>query len=219
MKHACLEFERLFVEYRENLRKEIHCFRDSASVLRQITDHTHDHLSEINLAPGFFHVVEYALFNTVILWADKLFDERSERGFFNFLAFLEYNREWLTKEELQRRKGYPDGHWMLQNRIPITIASINADRNKIRALAALPSIKLRRDKFHAHFDKEYFFDRSRLHNEAAVTWDDLQQAGEVMGTMLDGYSVDFDGVFHSWEAPSDLRQLLCAAHNGTKHSE
>ena len=76
MKLARAEFERVFAKYRDNLRSEIHCFRDSVSVLRQITDHTQDHLREVNLAPGFFHVVEAALFNTVILWADKLFDER-----------------------------------------------------------------------------------------------------------------------------------------------
>lgn len=219
MKLPRAEFERLFVQYRDTLRNEVHCFRDSASVLRQISDHTSDHLKEINLAPGFFHVVEAALFNTVILWADKLFDEQGQRGFFNFLTFVEYNREWLSTEELQRRKGYPDGHWMLKDRVPITAASIKADREKILALAALPSIKLRRDKFHGHFDKEYFFDRSRLHSEAAVTWADLQDAGEVMGTMLDDYSVDFDGVYHSWEAPKDLRRLLNAASLDAKKAD
>lgn len=219
MKLARPEFERLFVEYRNNLRKEIHCFRDSASVLRQITDHTHDHLREINLAPGFFHVVEASLFSTVVLWADKLFDERGQRGFFNFLSFVEYNRDWLSVPELQRRKGYPDGHWMLQNRIPITTASIAADREKIRALSVLPSIRLLRDKFHGHFDKDYFFDSARLHSEAAVTWADLQKAGEVMGTMLDDYSVDFDGVLHSWKAPNDLRRLLEAARKGAPHAD
>jgi len=219
MKLPRREFERLFEQYRDNLRNEIHCFRDSASVLRQITDHTHDHLSEINLAPGFFHIVEDALFNTVILWADKLFDECGERGFFNFLSLVEYNREWLSKEELQRRNGYPDDHWMLKDRVPITVASINADRQKIRSLAALPSIMLRRDKFHGHFDKEYFFDRSRLRTEAVVTWADLQEAGEVMGSILDEYSTDYDGVFHSWKAPNDLRRLLDAAHHRGKNTD
>jgi hypothetical protein len=219
MKLPCVQFERVFAEYRDNLRNEVHCFRDSASVLRQVSDHTSDHLNEINLAPGFFHVVESALVNTVILWADKLFDEQGERGFFNFLTFVEYNRDWLTTAELQRRKEYPDGHWMLKHRIPITIASINADRDKIRSLAALPRIRLRRDKFHGHFDKEYFFDRSRLHSEASVTWAELQEAGEVMGTMLNDYSVDFDGVFHSWESPKDLRRLLQAAAVSTNNAE
>jgi hypothetical protein len=219
MKLACPAFEQEFDRYREHLRKEIHCFQDSVSVLRQITDHTHDHLNEINLAPGFFHVAEDALFNTVILWADKLFDEKGERGLFNFLTFVEYNRAWLSTKELQRRKSYPDDHWMLKDRVPITVDSINADRAKIRSLAALPRIKLRRDKFHGHFDKQYFFDRLRLQNEAAITWTDLEEAGDVMGSILNDYSSDFDGVFFSWNAPEDLRRLLNTAQRGAKNAE
>ena len=205
------EFEQQFTKYRESLRLEIHRFRDSASVFRQISERTADHLPEINLAPGFFHVVEDSLFTTIVLWADKLFDEHGERGLFNFLTFVEYNRAWLTVDELKRRRGYPDGHWMLKDRVPITSKSIEADRLQIRALAALNSIKIRRDKFHGHFDKEYFFDRSRLHNETPITWAELNKAGDVMGRILDDYSVDFDGQMFSWEGPDDLGQLLKAA--------
>jgi len=211
MKLPRAEFEQTFDKYRDHLRREIHCFCDCAAVLRQINDHTHDHLAEINLAPGFFHTVEDALFTTVVLWADKLFDEHGERGFFNFLMFVEYNREWLTTEELKRRKGYPEGHWMLKDRTPITAGSIEADRNRIRSLAGLPSIRLRRDKYHGHFDKKYFFDRTRLQNEAAITWKELDEAAEAMGSVLNDYSVDFDGVFYSWASPSDLGRLLSAA--------
>ena len=219
MKLSRDEFERQFEMYRESLRHEVHCFRDSASVFRQISDRTQDHLSEINLAPGFFHVVEDALFTTIVLWADKLFDERGERGLFNFLAFVEHNRNWLSIEELQRRKGYPDDHWMLKGCIPITAKSIDADRQKIRALAALRSIKIRRDKFHGHFDKEYFFDRSRLHAEAPITWTELDEAGSVMGQMMNDYSVDFDGAMFVWNAPEDLRRLLAAARRADDHAD
>ena len=147
-------FEEHFRNYRKYLRMEIHRFCDSASVYRQISERTQDHLAELNLAPGFFRTVEDSLFTTIVLWADKLFDEKGERGLFNFLTFIEYNREWLTTAELQRRRSYPDDHWMLQNRIPITAALIDADRQKIRDLTALKSIRIRRDKFHGHFDKD-----------------------------------------------------------------
>ena len=219
MKLARSEFEKMFDEYREHLRREIHCFCDCAAILHQINDHTHDHLAEINLAPGFFHTTEDALFNTVIVWADKLLDEHGERGLFNFLTFVEYNRDWLVTEELRRRKGYADDHWMLKNRVPITAASIEADRSKIRSLAALPSIRLRRDKYQGHFDKKYFFDRTRLHNEAAITWKELDEASDVIGSMLNDYSVDFDGVFYSWDSPSDLSRLLNAARRAKDHAD
>jgi hypothetical protein len=219
MKLTCPDFENQFHQYREHLRKEIHCFRDSVSVLRQISDHTHGHLNEINLAPGFFRTTEVALFNTVVLWADKLFDEKGERGLFNFLSFVEFNRVWLSAAELQRRNSYPDDHWMLKDRTPITVDSIKADRVKIRTLSVLPSIKLRRDKFHGHFDKKYFFDRLRLQKEAEINWVELEEAGDVMGIILNNYSSDFDGVFFSWSAPEDLRCLFETAQRGLANAD
>src|ERR1700733_11806039 len=103
------EFEMQFARYREVLTNEIFRFHDSASVLRQIQERTQDHLNELNIAPGFFRTAENALFTTVVLWADKLFDEKGQRGLFNFLSFVEYNREWLSVDELQRRRAYPKG--------------------------------------------------------------------------------------------------------------
>lgn len=190
-------FEEYFRDYRKYLSAEIHRFCDSASVYRQISERTNDHLQEINLAPAFFHTVEDSLFTTIVLWADKLFDEKGERGLFNFLTFIEYNQKWMTTEELKRRRGYPDGHWMLQERVPITAKSIEEDREKIRSLEILKSIRIRRDKFHGHFDKDYFFDRSRLQDEAPMHWVDLDEAAKIMGTMLNDYSADFDGEMFS----------------------
>ena len=155
-------FEEHFREYRKYLSREIYRFCDSATVYRQVDERTQDHLAELNLAPGFFRTVQDSLFTTMVLWADKLFDEKGERGLFNFLTLIEYNRAWMKTTELQRRQNYPDGHWMLQNRTPITVESIEQDRQTIRGLSVLKSVRIRRDKFHGHFDKDYFFDRGRF---------------------------------------------------------
>lgn len=210
------QFEDHFRKYRKYLSAEIHRFWDSASVYRQISERTKDHLQELNLAPAFFRTVEDSLFTTIVLWADKLFDENGERGLFNFLTFIEYNRQWMVIDELKRRRSYSDDHWMLKGRVPITAESIEADREKIRALAALKSIHIRRDKFHGHFDKDYFFDRARIQDEAPIRWVDLDEAGNVMGGMLNDYSVDFDGEMFSWKTIGidDLSRLLKAAARG-----
>ena len=157
------------------------------------------------------------MFTTIVLWIDKLFDEKGERGLFDFLTFIEYNRKWMDITELKRRKNYPDDHWMLKGRIPITLESIEADREKIRSLAALKGIRTRRDKFHGHFDKDYFFDRGRLQEEAPIRWTDLDQAADVMGGMLNDYSVDFDGQMFSWKTVGidDLSALLRVASRGS----
>lgn len=222
MKLARDEFEAHFREYREHLQREVGRFRDAESVLRQISERTHDYLSEINLAPSFFNAVESSLFTTVILWADKLFDEKGERGLFNFLSVIEYNRDWMTVQELQRRKSYPDDHWMLRPEHrgePITVKSIEDDRQKIRALAARKSIEIRRNKFHGHFDREYFFDREKLQREAPITWENLKEAGEVMARMMNNYSADFDGNVFAAETLGidDLTRLLHAARKGSNN--
>lgn len=215
------EFEDHFRKYRKYLSTEIHRFWDSASVYRQISERTQDHLAEVNLAPGFFHTVEDALFTTIVLWADKLFDEKGERSLFNFLAFIEHNRQWMTTAELKRRRDYSDDHWMLKGRAPITAQSIEEDRQRIRALPALASIRIRRDKFHAHFDKDYVFDRTRLQDEAPLRWMDLDKAAEVMGGILNDYSADFDGEVFSWKTVNidDLSHLLQAAARSRRRAD
>ena len=214
----CEEFEKHFIAYRKHLRDEVHCFIDSVSVYRQIQERKTDRLAELNLAPGFFRVVEDALFTKIVLWADKLFDEKGQRGFFNFLNFVENNRKWLAISELKRRREYPNDHWMLEGRKPITSYSIQADRDRIKSLSALSSLRIRRDKFHGHFDKDYFFERHRLNTEAPLKWRDLEEAGQVMGSILNDYSVDFDGCSYFWLTlnTNDLDTLL---HCASGHKE
>lgn len=212
------EFDAQFTLYRQWLREEIHRYRDAVAVLRCLHDRTMDHLAEINLAPGFFRTADSALFTLIVLWADKLLDEHADRGMFNFLTFVEYNRKSLSPKQLQRRRQYPDDHWMLEGRKPITLKQINGDRAKINDLPCLKSFKIRRDKFHGHFDKEYFFDRAKLSVDAPLKWDDLYEAGQLMGRMLNAYSVDFDGSTYSWNTLNidDLGSLLAAAKRGQR---
>lgn len=212
------EFEKQFSDYRKYLREEIHRFRDCVAVYRQIQERLADMSDVINQAPAFFGTVERSLFTSIVLWGDKLFDEKGERGFFNFLTFVENNRKWLTTAELQRRKGYPDGHWMLDNRIPITAESIEHDRQIIRSLEVLKSFRVRRDKFHGHFDKKYFFDREKLQADAPIRWGDLEVAANAMIDIINGYSADFDGAFFASDTLNidDLDVLLRNAKRGHK---
>lgn len=185
-------------------------------MFRRIQERKNDHLDVINLAPAFFQVIESALFSGIVLWVVKLFDEKGERGLFNFLTFVEHNRRWLSTKELQARRQYPNDHWMLKDRMPITLRSIEQDREKIRALQSVKSFKLRRDKFHGHFDKDYFFNRSRLDQDAPLLWSDLDEVTQVMGQLINRYSVDFDGASYVWNPINidDLDNLLSRAKRG-----
>jgi len=154
----------------------------------------------------------------MVLWVHKMFDEKSERGLANFLTFCECHRRIFELRELRRRKNYSDEHWMLKDRKPVTIETINEDRERIRKLDSLPSFKLRRDKFHAHFDKKYFFDREKLAQEAPLKWSDLTQVVEAMKDIINGYSADYDGSLYVLEPinATDVDQILDRLHSHAK---
>ena len=203
-------FDEQFAEYRQNLREEVLRFRSFVTVYRRIQERKVDRLGAVNLAPAFFQVVESSLFSGIVIWGHKLFDERGQRGMFDFLKLVENNLAWMTTGELRRRREYPADHWMLKNRSPITIESIEKDREDLRSLEVLKSFRLRRDKFDAHFDREYFFDRERIASDAPIRWGDLDAAGAQIGRFINNYSADFDGVIYDWEPVNidDLDVLL-----------
>jgi len=161
--------EKMFELYRENLKAEgmrLVCF---IRVYRLFQERRGDRLAELNIAPCFFQTVEDALFSAIVLWIDKLFAEGAERSLHNFLKFVENHQPLFSVEAFQRRRGLPDGDWRLE-RAPVDDAMVAADRESIINFEPLKSFRLRRDKFHAHFDKRYFFDRSRIAEDAPLKW-------------------------------------------------
>jgi AbiU2 len=186
------EAEKQFEAYRHHLNYEATRLACYVAVYRRLYERRNDRLREMNLAPAFFSTVTNALLSAIILWTDKLFDEKGQRGIFDFLAFVESELGMLAIEQLKRRKNYPDGHWMLDRDI-ITLQRVNADRERIKSLDCLRSFAIRRDKFHAHFDKEYFFNRHRLEDEAPLVWGDFEKVIEVLSDIINHYSTAYDG--------------------------
>lgn len=210
------ETEKKFEEYRHYLTYEATCLVSFINLFRRLYERRVDRLEEINIAPAFFQVTTNALLSAIILWADKLFDTKGERGIFNFLMFIENNRNILAIEQLKRRKNYPEGHRML-NQDPITLEMIKGHRRYIQNLDCLQSFKTLRDKFYGHFDKEYFFDRERMANEAP-TWGDLEKVTVVISDVINRYSAAYDGQLFVLEPENinDLDYLLDRLHTCTK---
>ncbi len=155
------ELEKKFEEYREYLKYEATKLTSYIMLYRHLNERKVDRLDEMNMAPAFFGITFEVLLTGIILWTEKLFDEKSERGLINFLRFIENNHELLDIKKLQERRGYPDDHWVLRARRkdPITFSKISADLERIKNLKAYKSVKLKRDKYYAHFDKEYFYSK------------------------------------------------------------
>lgn len=208
--------EKYFEEYREYLKAEVVRLISYIKLYRRLHERKEDRLTEMNIAPAFFQVTLDSLFTSIILWIDNLLNRKSERGFWNFLAFIENNRKIFEISELQKRRDFPDGHWML-DRDPLTFNTIEEDRRKIQNLESISSIKHRRDKFHAHFDKDYFFDRKRIGQDAPLIWKDMDDIFELMKSILNKYSASYDGnTYHLVPFNVyDVDRLLDALHKKT----
>lgn len=207
------DFENTFEDYRDNLDRETSRLASYFRIFRRLHDRKDDRLKEMNIAPAFFQVTIDALFAGIVIWVHKLYDKDGDRGLWNFLTFVEYNRIALTIPELQRRRNYPNGHWML-DRDPISLDTISQHRQRIENLSGLQSIKLRRDKFQAHFDKDFFFSRERFSSEAPLRWDDINDAIELSWDIINTYSTSFDGKQYSGPPINveDIDHLLDTLH-------
>jgi AbiU2 len=206
--------EDYFETYRHALQQELVKLATYVRLFRRLHERKADRLAEMNLAPAFFSTTIDALFSAIVLWVDKLFGSRSERGILNFLGFIEQHRNLFDLKQLQRRCNYPDGHRMLRTREPITLEHIEADRDRIAKFKPLANFKLRRDKFQAHFDKEYCFNEGKLLKDAPIAWGDLEQVVQLGKELSNEYSAAYDGkVFVSEPVnAADVDHLLERLH-------
>jgi DNA-binding ferritin-like protein (Dps family) len=203
-----------FEKYREALLNELKRLAGFSCVYRRLFERRTDRLAEMDIAPAFFTLTAVALLSTITIWIDKWYDNSSERGFINFLKFIENHLELFDVDELQRRGKLSEDHLLLRNHEPITFKSIQSDRQKIGALKSLANFKIRRDKFEAHFDKAYFFNTAKLYREASVDWADLDQILHLNKEILNRYSAAFDGVTDAIEPKnaSDVDHVLDGLH-------
>ena len=212
--------EKKFEEYRENLKAEIVRLISYMKLYRRLNERTADRLDVMNIAPSFFQVTMDSLFSAIILWVDKLLSPKSESGFWNFLVFIENNREIFDISKLRERRNFPDGRWMLE-RDPITFDTIEKDRAKILKLKSLNFFKDRRNKFHAHFNKKYFFDRKKISQDAPLKWNDMDEVFELMKGILNKYSASYDGsTYHLIPLNvHDVDQVLDILHKSAAKSK
>jgi len=213
--------ESQFEAYRRSLLDEITRLATCIQIYIRLHEHRGDRLAALNTAPEFFTTVLGALLTTIVLWTDKLFCRKSEHGLEHFLAFIKTNIATLDIAELKRRKGYSDDHWMLQGRESITSQTIKSDRRRLQQLKVLPAIRLRRNKFHAHFDKEYFFDKGRLATDAPLRIPDLEELISVATEVVNRYSTAYDGVYFRTTTmnATDIDELLDIVHEALRQAD
>ena len=208
--------EEHFNDYRKWLNNEIQRLYCYFYVYKRINERVKDRLEEINLAPCFFQTVVDGLFSAMIIWIEKLTAKNSERGLYNFLTFIKSNIGLFSVANLRRRRNYPKDHWMVEGRAAPTIATVDEDIKRIEELPSIDSIRTRRDKFHAHFDKEFFFDRKKLQEAAPILWDNLEQILKTIKETVNNYSADYDGNLFEYQPLNinDIDIILDRLHEG-----
>jgi hypothetical protein len=208
------EAENKFEQYREHLHDEVLRLSTYIYLYKHLHQRKQTRLDEMNMAPCFFQTVFKSLYSSIILWVNNLFDPKARRGFFNFLTFAENNLQIFSVSCFQKRLNCPNGHWML-NRTPITTQTIESDRDKITNLKPLKSIKIRRDKFYAHFDEKYAFHKQKISYDAPIGLTDLDDVISTMKDILNTYSTAYDGKMHLYKLMNvdDVDYLLDILHD------
>ena len=116
------ELEEKFEEYREHLLQEAQELSGFLFIYQQLQEMEGVRLEAMRYAPAFFAITKASLLSSLILWTDKLFDRRSQRGFANFLSFVGANLSLFTLSELQRRTGFDEAKMVVRE--PLTLEII-----------------------------------------------------------------------------------------------
>lgn len=189
------KFDISFEQYRQALYEEslrlISTIRLYVHVNRKLSDRA----EEFSIANTFFTYVLSSFFTTIVVWTDKLLNPRrnNERNYLNFLSMIENNRQYFSTENYRLRRNLPLEFWSVKQHVPITYEMIKEHRIRIENLNFMKFIALRRDKFHAHFDKEYFTQKEKLSDDAPIKWSDLDEVIKLIDEVFNRYSVAFDG--------------------------
>ena len=219
---AISDTEKRLEKNRDNLRREVGLLADYVDLFRRLHKRKRNYCFEINSAPAFFSLVSKSVFSTTILWANKLLDEKGQRGIFDFLKFIEANTGVFSIEKLKRRRNFPDNHWLLERRRKegeITARQVARHQGRLSKLRCLKSLRARRDKYHAHFDKKYFFDLNRLDLDAPIASRNFGNAVKALWTVVNKYSVAYDGKAYEPTSANinDLDHILYALREYHKH--
>lgn len=172
----------LFRAYRAAFRREAQRLGMFVALYRYLHERRHDRLDELNLAPAFFQTVLTALRSGIVTWSHKFLvgGSRQEVSMGTFLNFVGQNLPIFSTEAFRNRRGLPADAWQVAEHVPPSTEVVRLDRRRLAGLTALPSLRVLRDKFHAHFDPQYFLRPEELEEGAPLTWAELTEIRRVI---------------------------------------
>ncbi len=210
------ELDAQFRSYRAAFRREAQRLGMFIALYRYLHERRHDRLDALNIAPAFFQTVLTSLRTGIVIWSHKFLVGGSgqEVSMNTFLSFVGRNLALFSTDAFQRRRGLPDDAWQIREHVPPSTQTVRLDRRRVAALTALASLRVLRNRFHAHFDPRYFLEPAQLEGDAPLTWGELTQIRRVIEDILNGYSVAFDGDRLVFEPLNqlDVEHVITALH-------
>lgn len=212
--------ERTFQSYRDAFRREIQRLTMFIAIYRYLHERHYDRLDALNVAPAFFQTILIALKTSIVVAAHSLLVGGTKQEFTTgrFLHFVTDHLDLFTTDAFASRRGLPYDAWQVRKHEPPTVETIREDRKRIATLTAIPSLRVLRNKFHAHLDPQYFLSPETLADDAPLRWGDVSEILEVLCGVLNRYSVAFDGNHFVFEPTNmlDVEHVIAALDRMTR---
>lgn len=186
------EFEVYFVKYRESLFEELQTLADYTLIYKQLILLINDPKSNQQATQFFWIRTIEAYLNSIIIWFSKLVDTNGKKGIFPFLRFVKSHHHFLSKKEYYKRNNLSEVDIKNCKIEDLYIETIEEDIILVERLNISDSIQTLRDKYYAHFDSKYFFEKEKLKIEIPFTIDDMIESIKILNNVLNKYSIQYD---------------------------
>jgi len=181
------------------LTNELVNIKSKLDLLFHLHERKQDRLDQMNVAPAFFGLVFNSFENDLVICLFRFFDaDPKSASLSSFLSFAGSHLELFSNEAFLLRNPSGPKYWHPERQITNEII----DKQRIEIVALRPildSLRLRRNKLHAHSDQMYVYQPLKLNDEASFTFNDAHKLIDVGRKTLDAYSSSFDNSFQSWD--------------------
>lgn len=172
------EFEEYFPKYRNALNEEIITLKEYVLIYEEICNGISSELQD----DKFWKKTKEAYYNSIVIWLYKLLDANGRKGIIPFLRFIKSHLIFLLDDNFIEvsRVNFEKIKLLSQQKL-------NKDIKTINDLRIFQSVQKQRDKYYAHFDSKYFFEKEKLEIEAPILIAEIKASLSVIDSVFDIY--------------------------------
>lgn len=181
-----MEINELAFELRNMLLRLTH-INDCFLLHQKLLDYTRINNREMNIAPAFFQIIMYSLEHTYIIDIYKLYDQaKTSEGLRRAINLCEQHSTLFPEERVMLM----DEETGIKDIVKINIIKdIKIIRKKLDSLEPIiNSLKGRRDKYYAHYDRYYVDDLPKVSEKYPLSKNQVSEliatAHEILNILL-----------------------------------